>query len=85
LYDQLKKENRLLKHQFWDTCTLFDVNYVPKNFSVEELENNFRKLMKEVYATTNVKERKNKFKQTLKNKINSQHGHATNDHPVIDL
>jgi len=85
LYDQLKKENRLLTDQFWDKCTLFDVNYIPKNFTVEELEKNFQYLMKEVYASANVKERKNKFKETLKNKINSQHGHASNDHEIINL
>ena len=69
LYNQLKKENRLLQENYWDKCTLFDVNFIPKNFSVEELELNFQKLMQSIYSVENVKERKRKFKQTLKNKI----------------
>ena len=69
LYRQLKLENRLLTENFWDRCTLFDVNFIPKNFSVEELENNFQELMANIYSVDIVKERKNKFRQTLKNKI----------------
>ncbi len=72
LYNQLKSENRLLKDNYWDKCTLFDLNFIPKNFSVEELENNFQELMTNVYAENVVKERKSKFKQTLRNKINRQ-------------
>ena len=30
LYNQLKKENRLLRENYWDRCTLFDVNFNPK-------------------------------------------------------
>lgn len=70
LYNQLKSENRLLKENYWDKCTLFDLNFVPKNFSIEELEKSFQNLMTNVYSETVVKERKNKFKQTLRNKVN---------------
>ena len=70
LYKQLKQENRLLTENYWDKCTLFDVNFIPKNFSVEELENNFQELMSNIYSVDVVKERKNKFRQTLKNKTN---------------
>ncbi len=70
LYKQLKQENRLLTENYWDKCTLFDVNFIPKNFSVEELENNFQELMSNIYSFDVVKERKNKFRQTLKNKSN---------------
>ena len=70
LYKQLKEENRLLTENYWDRCTLFDVNFIPKNFSAEELENYFQELMTNIYSTDVVKERKKKFKQTIKNKIN---------------
>ena len=70
LYTQLKQENRLLTNNYWDKCTLFDVNFIPKNFTVEELENNFQELMTNIYSADVVKERKNKFKQTLRNKTN---------------
>jgi radical SAM superfamily enzyme YgiQ (UPF0313 family) len=69
LYNQLKTENRLLKENYWDKCTLFDVNFVPKNFTVEELEDKFQELMTNVYSETNVKERKGKFRDILKNKL----------------
>ena len=71
LYTKLKQENRLLADKYWDKCTLFDVNFIPNNFSVDELENNFQELMKNVYSVNAVKERKNKFRQTIKNKINA--------------
>ena len=35
-------ERRLLK-DYWDKCTMFDVTYIPKHFTVEELEDEFQK------------------------------------------
>jgi len=70
LYNQLKQENRLLTENYWDKCTLFDVNFIPKNFTVEELENNFQELMQNIYAADVVRERKNKFKKIVRNKVN---------------
>ncbi len=69
LYNQLKKERRLLSDEFWDKCTLFDVNFVPKNFTVTELEDSFQKLMSNIYAPKAVLDRKTKFRQVLKNKL----------------
>jgi radical SAM superfamily enzyme YgiQ (UPF0313 family) len=66
LYEKLKQENRLLADNYWDKCTLFDVNFIPKNFSVEELEINFEKLMANIYSVDVVKERKKKFRQAMK-------------------
>lgn len=68
LYNQLKSQNRLLKDNYWDKCTLFDVNFVPKNFSVQELETEFEKLMKRIYSKELVSNRKKHFKRTLLNK-----------------
>ncbi len=70
LYHQLKLENRLLTENYWDKCTLFDVNFIPKNFSVEELESRFEDLMSSIYSTDVVKDRKNKFRQIIKSKTN---------------
>jgi len=72
LYKQLLQENRLLAENYWDKCTLFDVNFLPKNFSVQELEDSFQELMSNVYASDVVKERKKKFRQILKTKIISE-------------
>ncbi len=71
LYRQLKAEHRLLEEKFWNKCTLFDVTYTPKNFTVVELENSFQNLMMNVYADNNVKQRKSNFKKTLKSKLTS--------------
>lgn len=68
LYNQLKSQNRLLKDNYWDKCTLFDVNFVPKNFTVQELETEFEKLMKRIYSKELVSNRKKHFKRTLLNK-----------------
>jgi radical SAM superfamily enzyme YgiQ (UPF0313 family) len=72
LFNQLKKEKRLLTDKYWDKCTLFDVTFIPKNFTVMELEDSFQNLMKNIYSENTVRERKNKFKQALKNKTNFQ-------------
>ncbi|OMP32850.1 B12-binding domain-containing radical SAM protein [Mangrovimonas sp. DI 80] len=68
LYNQLKSQNRLLKDNYWDKCTLFDVNFIPKNFTVQELETEFEKLMKRIYSKELVANRKKHFKRTLLNK-----------------
>lgn len=69
LYHQLETEGRLLPPN-WDKCTLFDVMYIPKNFTVEELENEFQKLMANIYTEDLVKDRKNRFKEIMLNKKN---------------
>jgi len=39
LCDRLLREGRLLQPERWDHCTLFDVNYQPKNMTVQDLRN----------------------------------------------
>lgn len=77
LYYKFKQENRLLSDNYWEKCTLFDVNFIPKNFTVNELETEFQNLMTKVYSNEMVKERKLKFRKVLKNKITHQF-HANN-------
>jgi radical SAM superfamily enzyme YgiQ (UPF0313 family) len=67
LYNRLKGENRLLSNNFWEKCTLFDVNFIPKNFTVEEFEVHFQELMAKVYSPQAVADRKTKFRSILKN------------------
>ncbi|MCC6463417.1 MAG: B12-binding domain-containing radical SAM protein [Saprospiraceae bacterium] len=69
LYATLHQQNRLLQDHFWEKCTLFDVNFVPKNFTVEELEQAFRQLMTRVYSADNVRQRKRMFKQILRKNL----------------
>lgn len=73
LYRQLKYEERLLEEKYWNKCTLFDVNFVPKNFTASELENSFQELMSNVYAKPAVEQRKTNFRNILKSKPNTTH------------
>ena len=49
LYHRLKREGRLLHDGAWERCTLFDVNYVPRLMSAEELRHRFRDLVARLY------------------------------------
>jgi radical SAM superfamily enzyme YgiQ (UPF0313 family) len=61
LYARLEREGRLLGRQFWERCTLFDVNYRPARMSVEELENGLRWLFTELYSSEATEQRKRAF------------------------
>ena len=50
LYRRLRAEGRLLREQYWERCTLFDVNFVPKRMTVDELEQGLEYLMGELYT-----------------------------------
>ena len=75
LYERLEKEGRLLEPRNWKKCTLFDVNYRPKNMSVDELTQGFRKLVTRLYSDEFTKERKSYFKQLLR-KLHMEEDHA---------
>jgi radical SAM superfamily enzyme YgiQ (UPF0313 family) len=49
LYHRLKAAGRLLQEDYWDRCTLFDVNFQPRNMSVRELEEGLIFLFRELY------------------------------------
>jgi radical SAM superfamily enzyme YgiQ (UPF0313 family) len=65
LYDRLRREGRLLSERYWDRCTLFDVNYHPKNMSVEELEAGMRWLFGEIYNEREFIRRKRRYMDIL--------------------
>lgn len=50
---QLAAEGRLLKERYWSECTLFDVVYEPRGFSVAGLETSFREMIGRVYSEEN--------------------------------
>jgi radical SAM superfamily enzyme YgiQ (UPF0313 family) len=66
LYARLKSEGRLLRHEFWDKCTLFDVVYRPKHMSVQELEDGFHGLVRDLYMEAEVERRKTSFRACLR-------------------
>ena len=61
LYDRLRNEGRLLKEIFWDSCTLFDVNFQPKQMTVAELEDGLRWLFQETYNRVETTKRLRRF------------------------
>jgi radical SAM superfamily enzyme YgiQ (UPF0313 family) len=66
LYDRLAAEGRLLEPTNWGKCTLFDVNYVPKNMSVEQLAGGFKTLVTRLYSDEFTRQRRSNFKQLLR-------------------
>jgi len=66
LYARLKREGRVLRDGAWDLCTLFDINFRPKNMSVEQLENGFLRLVRQLYSADETHERRAQFKRMLK-------------------
>jgi radical SAM superfamily enzyme YgiQ (UPF0313 family) len=66
LYARLKREGRILRDKAWELCTLFDINFRPKNMSVTELQSGFLKLVKELYSAEETRLRRARFKRMLK-------------------
>ena len=50
LYDRLHEQGRLLEPEAWERCTLFDVNFRPKNMSPEFLQRNLVELGRRLYT-----------------------------------
>lgn len=61
LYRRLQDEGRLLVENAWERCTLFDVNFRPRDMTVEELRDGFRQLAVRLYAEDISKWRKENF------------------------
>lgn len=61
LYERLRREGRLLHEGQWERCTLFDINYQPKQMSVEELRIGFRRLGERLYREDLTKWRRENF------------------------
>ena len=66
LYARLKREGRIIRDNAWELCTLFDINFQPKQMSVAELQSGFLKLAKQLYSAEETRERRAKFKRMLK-------------------
>ncbi|MBI4657715.1 MAG: B12-binding domain-containing radical SAM protein [Verrucomicrobia bacterium] len=70
LYRRLKSEGRIIRDQAWELCTLFDINFRPKNLSIEELQKGFLRLVKTLYSAEETQERRRRFKRRLKTSSN---------------
>jgi radical SAM superfamily enzyme YgiQ (UPF0313 family) len=50
LHARLLREGRLLRKDAWERCTLFDVNYLPRRMSPDELREGFHRLAVRLYS-----------------------------------
>ena len=69
LYARLKREGRILRDQAWELCTLFDINFQPRNMSVDQLQRGFLKLVKELYSAEETRARRWRFKRMLQESL----------------
>ncbi|MDE3245906.1 MAG: B12-binding domain-containing radical SAM protein [Acidobacteriota bacterium] len=61
-YEQLKREGRLLEPEAWDRCTLFDVNFRPRDMSAQELRDGLHRMVVELYGEQATQVRREHFK-----------------------
>lgn len=62
LYERFRREGRLIEEGAWEKCTLFDVNFVPRRMSVEELERGLVGLSWRLYSREATERRRGAFK-----------------------
>ncbi|MEZ6092837.1 MAG: radical SAM protein [Pirellulaceae bacterium] len=65
LYSRLLKEKRILIPGNWDLCTLFDVNFVPAQMTVDELRSGYYSLVEKLYSSENISHRRRAFLERL--------------------
>ena len=66
LHRRLRAEGRLLRERYWERCTLFDVNFVPKGMSVEELEQGLEYLFGALYTADELRRRRLLYVQAIR-------------------
>jgi hypothetical protein len=63
---RLVDEERVIERGAWEKCTLFDVNFVPRDMSVEQLEAGLVSLAADIYSQENLDRRRSAFKQQVR-------------------
>ncbi|MBG6210299.1 radical SAM superfamily enzyme YgiQ (UPF0313 family) [Labrenzia sp. EL_126] len=66
LHDRLRSEERLIRADAWETCTLFDVNFQPDGMTVEELEDRFKNLVATLYTDNFIQWRHGAFRRQMR-------------------
>ena len=69
LYGRLRAEGRLLDETAWEKCTLFDVNYRPKQMSVDRLEQGLIELGRELYNPDAKRARRHAFREHIRSAL----------------
>ena len=66
LYDRLAAEGRLLYPGAWDRCTLFDLNFRPRNMTVEQLAEGVMQLWRDTWNAEAYTRRKRHYRDLLR-------------------
>lgn len=61
LYQRLRREGRIIDEGAWEKCTLFDVNFVPRNMTPERLQRGLVELAQRVYDPEFIRNRRERF------------------------
>lgn len=70
LYARLIDEGRIIRDGAWELCTLFDINFIPQQMSVEELQQGFLRLAKTLYSEEVTETRRSNFRKMLRSSPN---------------
>ncbi len=70
LHERLTREQRVIKRDAWELCTLFDINFTPKDMTIQELQEGFLWLAKTLYSEDVTKARRRKFRRMLRTSPN---------------
>lgn len=63
LYEQLRREGRLIEPDAWHRCTLFDLTYEPTPMGRDELVQGFRDLARRLYSDSFTEWRRDNFRR----------------------
>ena len=66
LYRKLKSQQRLMEEDNWKKCTLFDINFIPTDMTVEQLDTGFKGLVQKLYSQEFTNWRRHTFKKNLR-------------------
>lgn len=66
LYTRLREERRLIQDRAWELSTLFDINFIPKNMTADELQQGGLQLGKLLYSADETRERRGRFRRMLR-------------------
>ncbi len=65
LYERLLGAGRIIEPGAWEMCTLFDVNYLPANMSVQQLETGLVELGRHLYSQESTDHRRTGFRRQV--------------------
>ena len=58
------------RDQAWELCTLFDINFEPRDMTRDDLQQGFLKLVKTLYSDKETRDRRSQFRKRLRTSSN---------------